>query len=103
VGATLTGRSKSISIVGGATGAQPQAGYRSKVLLADTYNLPAYTLLDLRAGIEAEDGSWRLMVWGKNVTNKYYWQNAITSYDVVTRYAGQPAMYGVTFGYKFGQ
>jgi outer membrane receptor protein involved in Fe transport len=103
LGATVTGRSQSISIVGGDRGLTPQPGYRAAVPLGTTFNLPSYTLLDLRAGVEAEDGSWRLMVWGKNITNKYYWQNAITSYDVVTRYAGQPATYGVTFGYKFGQ
>jgi outer membrane receptor protein involved in Fe transport len=79
----------------------PQPGYRSKVSLADTYELPRYALLDLRAGVEAEDGSWRVMVWGKNVTNKYYWQNVVTSYDVVTRYAGQPATYGITFSHMF--
>ncbi|WP_374410069.1 TonB-dependent receptor [Novosphingobium colocasiae] len=101
-GATLTGRSQAISIVGGDSGATPQPGYRAKVPLGSTFNLPSYTLLDLRAGIEARDGAWRLMVWGKNVTNKYYWQNAITSYDVVTRYAGQPATYGVTFSHRFG-
>jgi outer membrane receptor protein involved in Fe transport len=102
IGASLTGRAQSISIVGGASGAQPQNGYRSKIALADTYDVPGYALLDLRAGIEARDGSWRLMVWGKNVTNKYYWQNVVTSYDVVTRYAGRPATYGITFGYNFG-
>jgi outer membrane receptor protein involved in Fe transport len=101
IGASLTGRSRAISIVGGASGALPQPGYRSKVSLADTYELPRYALLDLRAGVEAEDGSWRVMVWGKNVTNKYYWQNVVTSYDVVTRYAGQPATYGVTFSHMF--
>jgi outer membrane receptor protein involved in Fe transport len=103
LGMTVTGRSSSISIVGGDSGATPQPGYRAKVPLGETFNLPSYTLLDLRAGVEAEDGAWRLMIWGKNVTNKYYWQNAITSYDVVTRYAAQPATYGVTFSYKFGQ
>jgi outer membrane receptor protein involved in Fe transport len=101
VGATLMKRTGTSSIVGDASGAVPQPGYRSSVPLADTYDLPGYALLDLRAGIEAEDGSWRLMVWGKNVTNKYYWQNVVTAYDVVTRYAGQPATYGVTFRYSF--
>jgi outer membrane receptor protein involved in Fe transport len=101
IGATLTGRSQSVSIVGGAAGAMPQPGYRQKGVLADTYNLPGYALLDLRAGVHAADDSWRLMVWGKNVTNKYYYQNVIPSYDVVVRYAGQPATYGVSFAYKF--
>jgi outer membrane receptor protein involved in Fe transport len=41
------------------------------------------------------------MIWGKNVTNKYYWQNVISANDVVTRYAGAPATYGVTISHKF--
>jgi outer membrane receptor protein involved in Fe transport len=43
------------------------------------------------------------MFWAKNVTNKHYWNNVITAFENVVRYAGQPATYGVTFGYKFGQ
>jgi outer membrane receptor protein involved in Fe transport len=101
VGATLTKRTGTGSIVGTAEGTVVRPGFRSLVPLADAYQLPGYTLLDLRAGITAEDGSWRLMVWGKNVTNKYYWQNVVTVNDVVTRYAGQPATYGVTFSHKF--
>jgi outer membrane receptor protein involved in Fe transport len=103
VGATFTKRTSTTSIVGSAVGAAQNPGYRSLVPIADTYHVRGYALLDLRAGVEAEDGSWRLMVWGKNVTNKYYWNNAVTAYENVTRYAGQPATYGVTFGYKFGQ
>lgn len=102
-GATLTGRTKTISIVGGDDGATPQPGYRAVVPLGSTFDVPGYALLDLRAGIEAADGAWTLMAWAKNVTDKYYWQNVVTAYDVVTRYAGQPATYGMTFNVKFGQ
>jgi outer membrane receptor protein involved in Fe transport len=35
--------------------------------------IDAYTLLDLHAGIETDNGHWRLMAYGKNVTNRYYW------------------------------
>jgi outer membrane receptor protein involved in Fe transport len=101
VGATLTKRAGTSSIVGGATGAVIVPGYRSLVPIGDTYDIPGYALLDLRAGVEADDGRWRLMIWGKNVANKYYWQNVVTVYDVVTRFAGMPATYGVTFSYKF--
>jgi outer membrane receptor protein involved in Fe transport len=103
VGATFTKRTGTESIVGSAIGAIINPGFNSSLPLEDTYHVRGYALLDLRAGVEAEDGSWRLMVWGKNVTNKYYWNNVVTAFENVTRYAGQPATYGVTFGYKFGQ
>jgi iron complex outermembrane recepter protein len=101
IGASLTGRTDTTSIVGSAVGSIIRPGYRSLVPLADTYSLPEYKLLDLRAGIQAADGSWRVMAWAKNVANTYYWQNVVTAFDGVTRYAGQPRTYGVTVGYEF--
>jgi outer membrane receptor protein involved in Fe transport len=103
IGLSATKRTGTTSIVGSAQGATLLPGYRSAVPLTETYDLPGYALLDLRAGIEAEDGTWRLMIWGKNVTNKYYWQNVTAAFENITRYAGQPATYGLTFSYKFGQ
>ena len=101
IGASLTGRTDTTSIVGSAVGAIIQPGYRSSVPLADTYSLPGYKVLDLRAGVEAADGTWRVMAWAKNVANTYYWQNVVTAFDGVTRYAGQPQTYGVTVSYRF--
>jgi outer membrane receptor protein involved in Fe transport len=101
VGATLTGRSSTTSIVGSAVGTAQLAGFRTLVPISEVYNIPAYTLLDLRAGIESEDGGWRLTVWGRNITNKYYIQNVVASFEATSRYVGQPATYGVTFNYKF--
>jgi outer membrane receptor protein involved in Fe transport len=103
IGATVTKRTSTEAIVGNSVLAVLPLDFRSAVPIADIDHLPGYALLDLRAGIEAEDGSWRLMVFGKNVTNKYYVQNAVTAFEVVTRFTGQPATYGITFGYKFGK
>lgn len=59
-----------------------------------------YTLIDLRAGLESD--VWRFQVWGKNVTDKYYFTETARLFgDSLVRYAGQPATYGVTVGYKF--
>jgi outer membrane receptor protein involved in Fe transport len=102
VGASLAGRSGTTSIVGSAQGAIIRAGFRTSVPIAEIYDIPAYALLDLRMGVESDSGNWRLTVWGKNVTNKFYWTNVTTAFEGVTRWAGQPATYGVTFNYKFG-
>ena len=61
----------------------------------------AYSLLDLRAGVTSADGRWRFELWGRNVTNTYYWTNALQSQDVYLRYTGMPATYGLTIGYRF--
>ena len=61
--------------------------------------IPGYATLDLRAGLSR--GNWRVMVWGHNVTNTYYW----TSYDRVNdtnlKYTGMPTTYGLTVSYRF--
>ena len=54
-----------------------------------------YTLLDLRAGIEKPDGSWRVSLYGRNITNKYYWTTATRRADALVRWAGMPRTYGV--------
>jgi len=41
-----------------------------------------------------------VMFWGKNIANKYYWTNVISSADSAARFAGAPATYGVTIGFK---
>lgn len=82
-----------------------QLTYRSKTnaIVGETplYNITGYTLLDLQLGIESPDGHWKAMVWGKNVTDKYYWTNVVAGQDTVVRYAARPATYGVTVGLNF--
>ena len=62
----------------------------------------AYALLDLRIGVEAENKRWKLTIWGRNVTNKYYWNNvAYFPTDATVRYAGLPVTYGLTFSFRY--
>lgn len=60
-----------------------------------------YTLLDLRAGLEAADKTWRVSLYGRNVTDKYYWTTATRRADAIVRFAGMPATYGVDFSVNF--
>lgn len=63
--------------------------------------IDSYGLLDLRAGIEALDGAWRLQAFGRNVTGKYYWTNVSVGADAIRRLPGTPATYGVQASYRF--
>jgi outer membrane receptor protein involved in Fe transport len=63
--------------------------------------LPSYTVVNLRAGVEWNDGRYSFTAWGKNVFNKYYVQNVIASYDTIYRLSGRPATYGATLAVKF--
>jgi outer membrane receptor protein involved in Fe transport len=63
--------------------------------------IDAYALLGLRAGIELDNGRYRLWAWGKNVTNEYYWNNVFVIGDTVSRFAGEPASFGVSLSARF--
>jgi outer membrane receptor protein involved in Fe transport len=65
------------------------------------FQIENYALLDLRAGIESNDGRWNLQLWGRNVTNKYYWNSVEHQEDAVVRSPGMPATYGITFRARF--
>jgi len=79
-----------------APGAQYAPGYS-----AGSLAIAPYGLMDLRAGIGSADGRWNVSLWGKNVTDKYYWTQAFHVYDTTVRYAGMPATYGITVRYRF--
>ena len=63
--------------------------------------IDSYVLLDLRAGIATQDGRYRIQLWGKNVANRFYWNNVSHPYDTVVRYVGMPVTYGVTLSAHF--
>ncbi|WP_231958504.1 TonB-dependent receptor [Novosphingobium resinovorum] len=62
--------------------------------------IKAYALLDLRAGIEDADGRWKVSVFGRNVTNTYWWSNALQTQDYYIRFTGKPVTYGIQLGWK---
>jgi outer membrane receptor protein involved in Fe transport len=84
-GADLTYRSATTALIGG----------------SDLFKIKEYGLLDLRAGVKSPDGRWSAQIWGKNVTNSYYWDNVAFFFDTVTRFPGRPATYGITLATKF--
>ncbi len=65
------------------------------------FTTKAYARLDLRAGIEADDGKWRASIWGRNVTNTYYYSAATYVQDAIVRYMGQPVTYGVSLAFRY--
>lgn len=58
------------------------------------------TLVDLRAGLEY--GNWRVWAWGRNVTDEYYWNQAQHVNDVLIRFTGMPATYGLSVSLRTG-
>lgn len=95
-GANVSYRSGTVSVVGGEinpAGAIPER--------PELFGIRGYTLVDLRGGIASRDDRWRVQLWGKNIFNKYYWNNVVSLADVIGRYPGMGATYGITVGFKF--
>ena len=68
--------------------------------VTNPFVINGYATVDGRIGYEAPDGAWRIMLWGKNLFNRYYWTTVIASADTAARMAGRPVTYGVTVGFK---
>lgn len=68
---------------------------------APALDIAPYGLLNLSGGIAPKNRQWHVDIWGKNVTNKYYWNSVNYVSDTVVRQIGMPATFGVTVGYRF--
>jgi len=105
VGATLNFRSDQSAAIGGDDTTLPVAPGRRFRYAEYTGGYPlridGYATVDARIGYETADGTWRVMLWGKNIFDKYYWTAVIPSSDSTARLAGRPATYGVTVGFNF--
>jgi iron complex outermembrane receptor protein len=77
------------------------ATFSTPTLPGSDFIIPAYTTLDLRAGVETEDGHWRLQLFGRNVTNTAYTTGVSAYLDTNIRYRGKPTVYGASLAYRF--
>ncbi len=103
VGTTVNARTHSDAVIGANRIPFPYsaASFTRPDLGGNVFNIKGYATVDARIGYEADGGAWKVMLWGKNVFNKYYWTSVIPSLDSQARFAGMPATYGVTFGFAF--
>lgn len=62
-----------------------------------------YGVANARVGFGADDGKWRVLLWGRNITDEYYFPAAYNGGNgPFIRVNGMPRTYGVTLDYKFG-
>jgi len=67
----------------------------------DGYEVSDYTLVNARIGIEDASGKWSAILWGRNITDEYYWHSAAPSNGTRVRLNGLPITYGVTLRYNW--
>jgi len=82
-----------------------QVSYRSRTTSSignePVLQMPAYTLLDVQGGVDFAQGRYRVMLWGKNITNRFYLTNVIHYTDGIQRFMGMPATYGLTVSFRY--
>lgn len=65
------------------------------------YDIDSYGLLNGSIGVYSLNDTWEFSIWGKNLTDEYYWQQITSNANVILRFAGQPRTYGASLSYKF--
>ena len=65
------------------------------------FDMRAYTLVDLRAGAEFNDGKVRVGGFVRNLGNTYYWTNTQDTLASIVRFSGMPRTYGIQVSYRY--
>jgi iron complex outermembrane receptor protein len=64
--------------------------------------IPAYGILNLRAGVRAKDGAWDFQVWSRNATDSlYYLSRSAANTGAVTGALGDPRTVGATLRVRY--
>jgi len=80
-------------------------------MFRDAFNDPfnhsdSYTTVDARVWIGPESGSWELALWGKNLSDEQYTEQAFNFLDLTglaNQLYGSPLTYGLTYTYFAGE
>ena len=81
-----------------------QEGVNTGSDLDDQKYQPDFVVVNMRLGVEAQDGQWRTSVWGRNVFDEEYFAVVIDAPGQAGSYQAflaQPATYGVTAEFVF--
>lgn len=63
----------------------------------------AYSTVDINASLMSADDTWRVSVWGKNITNEDYllYINDVPAFGLFLAIKAEPATFGVSVDYTF--
>ncbi len=64
----------------------------------------SFTVVNARIGFGSTDGRWRVLAWGRNITDEYYYPAAYGGGNGPRiRVVGMPRTYGISLDYRFGE
>jgi outer membrane receptor protein involved in Fe transport len=67
------------------------------------YRIPSYAVVNGSIGVRSADDSWSVMLWGRNLLDKYYFNSVTNNANTIVRFANPPRTFGISFTRKFGQ
>jgi outer membrane receptor protein involved in Fe transport len=65
-----------------------------------TFAIDAYGLVNASFGVHSLDDHWAIQVWGRNITDTYYWTSVSSNANVVVRFPGQAPTFGVSLTFN---
>ena len=75
--------------------------FAGELPLGDTdLEINSRTVVDAR--IRVEYGPWRVQLFGRNITEEHYWDNASHVNHALLRFTGQPKTLGISIAYLTG-
>ncbi|MEI9988614.1 MAG: TonB-dependent receptor [Rhizomicrobium sp.] len=65
------------------------------------YAIKSYGLLNASIGLHSLDNNWLFSIWGRNLTNQYYWTSVANNTNTYVRFPGMTMTYGASLTYNF--
>lgn len=59
-----------------------------------------YSVVNARLGFSPLAGPWKLQLWGRNITDEYYYNNVTNQLDTIGRYTAMPVVWGATLSWR---
>lgn len=77
------------------------ASLRNDAVPADEFGIKAYTVFDLRAGVQSADDKWRATIFVNNVFNVVRWNTVFRLIDAYHRFQDRPRTIGLSVRYRY--
>jgi outer membrane receptor protein involved in Fe transport len=65
------------------------------------FAIPDYGTLNASLGVHSLDDRWEVSIWGRNLTDEYYWTAVSSNANVVVRFPGATRTFGAAFTIKY--
>ncbi|MBZ6379655.1 TonB-dependent receptor [Pacificimonas flava] len=65
------------------------------------YTIDDYAIVNASAALYGLDTGWEVSVWGRNLTDTYYWSAVASNANTVVRFPGRTRTFGLSVSYDF--